>query len=87
MNVHNSCVGKSRSAFLDDISLTTGATIRHTNCQFLIVANKTTRCTACTQYRPTLVVQRQRSLQAVANGSTHTGPSSHVNLRYNNNIK
>ena len=72
-----------RSAFLDDLSLADGPTIRHANCQFLMHSTSTTsRCTACTQYRPSLVVQKHRALQSSSCSSDQTSPSSHVNYRY-----
>ena len=72
-------IAKPRTAFLDDVSVTGVTTIRHANCHFLVNSTSTaSRCTQCTQYRPTLVAEKHRSLKGSANPSS---PFSHVNYR------
>ena len=74
--------GDSRSGFLDDSS-TTGKTIRHINCHFLVRDSRSsTRCPACVAHRASLLVQAQRMHDAVLRETSHTAPSSHVNHRY-----
>ena len=72
-------IGKG-AGFIDDISV---STIRHDNCHFLIEGTrKAERCSACATHRRTLLVQLQRSQDAMLKEASHTAAASHVNNRY-----
>lgn len=78
---------KNMSGYIDEIS-SHNATIRHTNCHFLLKGGKGgRRCSACVAYRSTLLVQLHRSRRALRNGSSQTAPSSHVNYRYSTKLE
>jgi hypothetical protein len=69
----------STCAFIDELSLPRGSTIRHVNCQVLLSnENQGIRCSECVSYRSTLSIQAARAQKQ----SSDTTPSSHVNHRY-----
>ena len=75
----------SKRGFLDDLSLPTGATVRHKHCQLLLQSDSVAvRCLACSGLRAALTVQATR-MQGT--NRTHSTPSNHINYRYNYNEK
>lgn len=51
----------SSAAFIDDLSLSSGSTIRHSKCHLLLPGDKQgVRCSECIEYRTVLTVQASR---------------------------
>ena len=70
----------SKRGFLDDLSLPSGTTVRHVDCQLLLSSESpAVRCLACSALRATLMNQAARMQGTTQNRSI---PSNHVNHRY-----